>query len=152
MLDIPILATLFPTRIVTSKRRGSAFSCDSVPAPGTWSSPGYPRSRCVPADQDTAVGLLLVTTESLPPMEPYGEISKYTNERPVTRHMATRDTQPSWTDPEYVATVVGVLAVAVLVFYSALTATGPTVDEIVFVVLTITVPVTVAYELARRWQ
>ncbi|PSP30739.1 hypothetical protein BRC64_11795 [Halobacteriales archaeon QH_10_67_22] len=66
--------------------------------------------------------------------------------------MATRDTQPSWTDPEYVATVVGVLAVAVLVFYSALTASGPTVDEIVFVVLTITVPVTVAYELARRWQ
>jgi len=57
----------------------------------------------------------------------------------------------SWTDPDYVATVVGVLALGALVFYSALTPTGPTVDEVVFVVLVITLPMTVAYEIARRW-
>ncbi|MDS0242788.1 MULTISPECIES: hypothetical protein [Haloferax] len=55
-----------------------------------------------------------------------------------------------WTNPEYVATVVGVLSVAALVFYSSLTQSGPTVDEIVFVVLVTTLPATVAYELARR--
>ncbi|MFC7077170.1 hypothetical protein [Haloarcula halophila] len=55
-----------------------------------------------------------------------------------------------WTDPEYVATVVGVLATGALVCYSSLTPSGPTVDEIVFVVLAITLPATVAYGLARR--
>lgn len=57
---------------------------------------------------------------------------------------------PAWTDPDYVATIVGVLATGALVFYTALTPTGPTVDEIVFVVLSITLPMTVAYEIARR--
>ena len=57
---------------------------------------------------------------------------------------------PTWTSPEYVATVVGVLATGGLVFYSATTASGPTVDEVVFVALAITLPATVAYELARR--
>jgi len=59
-------------------------------------------------------------------------------------------TKPSWTDPDYIATIVGVLATGALVFYAALTPTGPTVDEIVFVVLAITLPMTVARELARR--
>jgi hypothetical protein len=54
------------------------------------------------------------------------------------------------TSPDYVATVVGVLATGALVVYSSLTPSGPTVDEIVFVVLAITLPATVAYELARR--
>jgi hypothetical protein len=45
-----------------------------------------------------------------------------------------------------VATVVGVLATGALVFYSALTRTGPTVDEVLFVLSSITVPVTVASE------
>jgi hypothetical protein len=64
--------------------------------------------------------------------------------------MPSPDSQPSWTSPEYVATVVGVLATGALVFYSSLAQTGPTVDEILFVVLGITVPMTLAYEIARR--
>ena len=64
--------------------------------------------------------------------------------------MSSPDSQPSWTSPEYVATVVGVLATGALVFYSSLAQTGPTVDEILFVVLGITVPMTLAYEIARR--
>jgi hypothetical protein len=62
------------------------------------------------------------------------------------------DPQPGWTNPEYVATVVGVLAIGALVFYSSLTQSGPTVDEVLFVGLGITVPVTIAYEVARRWS
>ncbi len=66
-------------------------------------------------------------------------------------HMPSRDPPSQWTDPEYVSTVVGVLATGALIFYSSLTQSGPTVDEIAFVILTITVPTTVAYELARRF-
>ena len=57
-----------------------------------------------------------------------------------------------WTNPEYVAAVVGVLSLGALVFYSSLTQSGPTVDEIIFVGLVITLPATLAYELARRVQ
>jgi len=64
--------------------------------------------------------------------------------------MPSSDSQIGWTSPEYVATVVGVLATGALVFYSSLTEAGPSVDEILFVVLGITVPVTIAYKLARR--
>ena len=63
--------------------------------------------------------------------------------------MSTIPPTPTWTNPEYVA-VVAVLATAGLVFYSALTDSGLTVDEVVFVGLTITLPATLAYELARR--
>ncbi len=66
--------------------------------------------------------------------------------------MSSSPSRQSWIHPEYVATVVGVLATAALVFYSAIAQSGPTVEEIIFVVLTITVPTTAAYELARRWQ
>ncbi|EMA12515.1 hypothetical protein [Haloarcula marismortui] len=66
--------------------------------------------------------------------------------------MPSNDGQLRWTNPEYVATVVGVLATGGLVFYSALTQSGPTVDEIIFVILSISIPVTIAYEIARRWQ
>lgn len=65
--------------------------------------------------------------------------------------MSSTEFPSSWSDPRYVATVVGVLAIGALVFYSALTQSGPTVDEVVFVVLVITLPSTIAYELARRW-
>jgi len=65
--------------------------------------------------------------------------------------MPSPDSQASWTSPEYVATVVGVLATGALVFYSSLVQTGLTVDEILFVVLGITLPMTIAYEIARRW-
>jgi hypothetical protein len=57
---------------------------------------------------------------------------------------------PSWTDPGYVATVVGVLSVGALVGYSALADSGPTVDDVLLVTLAITLPATVAYEAARR--
>jgi hypothetical protein len=57
----------------------------------------------------------------------------------------------SWTDPAYVATVVGVLATAALAFYASLTDAGPTVGEVLFTLLWVFVPVTVAYEVARRW-
>jgi hypothetical protein len=60
-------------------------------------------------------------------------------------------TDTSWTDPTYVATVVGVLAVGALVFYVSLTDFGPTVKEVLFTLLWVFVPVTVAYEVARRW-
>ena len=66
--------------------------------------------------------------------------------------MPSPDSQASWTSPEYVATVVGVLATGALVFYSSLAQTGLTVDEILFVVLGITLPMTIVYEIARRWM
>jgi hypothetical protein len=66
--------------------------------------------------------------------------------------MPSTDSQLEWTSPEYVATVVGVVATGGLVFYSSLTQAGPTVNEVLFVLLGITVPMTIAYEGARRWQ
>ena len=65
--------------------------------------------------------------------------------------MPSPNPQLSWTSPEYVATVAGALATGALVFYSSFTEAGPTVDEVLFVGLGITVPVTIAYEIARRW-
>ncbi|PSP40250.1 hypothetical protein BRC63_05940 [Halobacteriales archaeon QH_10_70_21] len=65
--------------------------------------------------------------------------------------MPSPDSKLSWTSPEYVATVVGVLATGALVFYSSLAQTGLTVDEILVVGLGIPVPMTIAYEIARRW-
>ena len=56
----------------------------------------------------------------------------------------------SWTDPDYVAAVVGVLAIGALVFYSALVEGSPSVETVLFVLLWVTVPTTVAYEIARR--
>ena len=66
--------------------------------------------------------------------------------------MSSNDFPSSWSDPRYVATVVGVLAIGALVFYSALTSSGLTVEEVVFVGLVITLPTTIAYEIARRWE
>jgi len=65
--------------------------------------------------------------------------------------MPSSDSQPSWTSPEYVATVVGILATGILVFYGSLAQTDLTVDEILFVGLGLTVPMTISYEIARRW-
>lgn len=66
--------------------------------------------------------------------------------------MSSSDYPTTWTHPRYIATVVGLVAFGALVFYSSLTDAGPTVDEIVFVILVLTVPATIAHELARRWQ
>ena len=56
-----------------------------------------------------------------------------------------------WTDPEYVATVVGVLAVGALVFYAELVSPTLTARTVVSVVLWVTIPMTVAHVVARRW-
>ncbi|MFB6082793.1 MAG: hypothetical protein ABEJ94_00940 [Halorientalis sp.] len=57
----------------------------------------------------------------------------------------------SWTDPEYVAAVVLVLAAGTLFFYAALTPGDPTPETVGFVLLWVSLPATVAYELARRF-
>ena len=62
----------------------------------------------------------------------------------------TDEFSASWTDPEYVAAVVGVLAVGALVFYSVLVEGAPPVETVLFVLLWVTVPVTVAYGIARQ--
>ncbi|RBI59517.1 hypothetical protein DMJ13_23235 [halophilic archaeon] len=57
----------------------------------------------------------------------------------------------SWSDPNYVATVVGVIATGVLCFYSTVMQSGPTIDEIFFVLPAVLLSTIVAYEIARRW-
>lgn len=56
----------------------------------------------------------------------------------------------SWRDPQYVATIVGVIATGTLYFYSAFTTSGPTTGEISFVLLVVVLPSAIAYEIARR--
>jgi hypothetical protein len=68
----------------------------------------------------------------------------------VPSHMPSETHRMNWTNPGYVATVVGVLATGAVVFFAALTRSGPTVNDVIFVALSITVPATLAYELARR--
>lgn len=63
--------------------------------------------------------------------------------------MSSTDFPSSWTDPRYVATVVDVLASGAIVFYSDMAQSGPTVEEVIFVGLAITLPTTIAYEIAR---
>jgi hypothetical protein len=65
--------------------------------------------------------------------------------------MSSGDYSVSWIDPNYVATVVGVIATGVLVFYAALSDSGLSINDVILVVLVITVPATIAYEIARRW-
>jgi pyruvate/2-oxoacid:ferredoxin oxidoreductase alpha subunit len=65
--------------------------------------------------------------------------------------MASSDTSSAWSEPRYVSTVVGVLATGAVVFYAAATQSGLTVAEVLFVLLSITLPATIAYEIARRW-
>ena len=57
----------------------------------------------------------------------------------------------SWTDPDYVAAVVGVLAVGALAFYTGLVDGAPSIETILFVLLWVTVPATLAREIASRW-
>ena len=57
----------------------------------------------------------------------------------------------SWTDPDYVAAVVGVLAVGALAFYNGLVDGAPSIETILFVLLWVILPAGLAYEIARRW-
>ncbi len=58
----------------------------------------------------------------------------------------------SWRTPQYVSTVVGVVAVGALIFYSALVPSAPPIETILFVLLWVFLPVTAAHEIARRWS
>ncbi|RXK49264.1 hypothetical protein [Halorientalis pallida] len=64
--------------------------------------------------------------------------------------MSAREFPSSWTDPSYVATIVMVLATGSLFFYAALRPGEPSPETVGFVVLWVSAPATVAYELARR--
>jgi hypothetical protein len=61
------------------------------------------------------------------------------------------DTPPSWRDPAYVATVVGVVATGALFFYGALVDSAPPPETIGFVLAWVLLPATGAHEVARRW-
>lgn len=65
--------------------------------------------------------------------------------------MMPGDSPVSWSDPDYIATVVGVLAAGALCFYVAMADTGITTEQIIFGALAILLPMTVSHEVARRW-
>jgi len=66
------------------------------------------------------------------------------------QYVSSAEFPSSWRDPQYIATIVGVLATGALYFYSALTQSGPTTEEITFVLLVVFLPTGIAYEIARR--
>lgn len=57
----------------------------------------------------------------------------------------------SFRDPTYIATLVGILALGALFFYSEIVDSAPSTEAILFVLFWMTIPMTVAYEVARRW-
>lgn len=57
----------------------------------------------------------------------------------------------SWRDPQYISTIVVVLATGGLFFYSAIVDSAPSTETIIFVLFWILVPTVIAYEAARRW-
>ena len=65
-------------------------------------------------------------------------------------HVPPDESRADWTSSDYVATVVGALAVDALASVAALSPSSPTVDDVTLVASVITVPVTAAHELARR--
>jgi len=72
MLDMPMLAMLFPTRIVTSRRRGSDLSADRIAAPGAPSSTSAPilcspsEKTAISADAKNAEPRTRTTTARMP--------------------------------------------------------------------------------------
>jgi hypothetical protein len=64
--------------------------------------------------------------------------------------MSDSEFPSSWGDPRYVAGVVSVIATGALYFYSGLTQSGLTVEEITLVIFAILLPTSIAYEIARR--
>jgi hypothetical protein len=57
----------------------------------------------------------------------------------------------SWRDPQYVGTVVGVLATGAVAFYAGLTTGPPTPGMAMSVLLAVFIPWTIAQWAARRW-
>jgi hypothetical protein len=64
--------------------------------------------------------------------------------------MSDSEFPSSWSDPQYVAAIVSVIATGVLYFYSGLTQSGLTIEEITLVIFAILLPTSIAYEIARR--
>ena len=64
--------------------------------------------------------------------------------------MSDSEFPSSWGDPQYVAAIVGVIATGALYFYSGLTQSGLTIEEITLVIFAILLPTSMAYEIARR--
>jgi len=64
--------------------------------------------------------------------------------------MATSDFPSEWTDPRYVATIVGVLATVALYVYASTPQNTITTSEITLVLLVVLAPAGAVYELARR--
>jgi hypothetical protein len=58
----------------------------------------------------------------------------------------------SWRDPDYVAAVVGVLAVGTVAVALEVTDMGPSVETFVGLLLAVLLPVVVAHKLARRYR
>lgn len=56
----------------------------------------------------------------------------------------------SWSDPDYVTTIVGVLAAGAICLYSTTTDSLST-ETTLFVLLAVFLPMTLAGEIARRW-
>jgi hypothetical protein len=65
--------------------------------------------------------------------------------------MSGTDVPNSWLDPQYISTVVGVIATGALFFYSAFVDSAPSLETIGFVLLWVLIPTTVAHEVTRRW-
>ncbi len=64
--------------------------------------------------------------------------------------MSSSEFPTDWHDPEFVATVVGVLAVGAIAVYLAAADAGVSVGPFVGLLLAVLVPAAVAYELARQ--
>lgn len=89
--------------------------------------------------------------DACPSVDAAGPGRSTTLKWPRRARPAVTDPSPaSWRDPSYVAAVVGVVAVGALVLYAALVPSPPSVETATFVLLWVTVPTTVAYEVARR--
>jgi len=69
----------------------------------------------------------------------------------VAVNMVDDEVPTSWTDPDYVAAVVGVLAIGALAVYAGLVDGAPSIETVLFVLLWVTLPTSLAYEIARRW-
>ncbi|WP_245944383.1 hypothetical protein [Haloplanus salinus] len=65
-------------------------------------------------------------------------------------HVPSDESRADRASSDYVATVVGALAVGALASVAALSPSSPTVDDVTLVASVITVPVTAAREPARR--
>jgi hypothetical protein len=65
--------------------------------------------------------------------------------------MPANESSAPWNNPDYVAAIVGVLATGFLFFYTAITGSGPSTDEILFIILFVFLPMAIAHEIVQRW-